>query len=141
MMIDFKENIELLEKIIFNFILTEDDNDVLIKPKNYDSMDKREVIPLVKAHYFNDDTLQRVYRIAKKFFNEYSKIPTKNELRELANLENLDIPDAKFKSLFEVDLASYNYDFLFKYTKAFIFYKNLNSSVRSEEHTSELQSH
>ena len=129
MMIDFKENIELLEKLIFNFILTEDDNDVLIKPKNYDSMDKREVIPLVKAHYFNDDTLQRVYRIAKKFFNEYSKIPTKNELRELTNLENLDIPDAKFKSIFEVDLASYNYDFLFKYTKAFIFYKNLNASV------------
>jgi len=128
-MIDFKENIELLEKIIFNFVLTEDDNDVLIKPKNYDSMDKREIIPLVKAHYFNDDTLQRVYRVAKKFFGEYSKIPTRNELRELANLENLDIPDAKFKALFEVDLASYNYDFLFKYTKAFIFYKNLNASV------------
>ena len=71
MMIDFKENIELLEKIIFNFVLTEDDNDIIIKPKNYDSMDKREVIPLIKAHYFNDDTLQRLYREAKKFFLEY----------------------------------------------------------------------
>ena len=65
MMIDFKENIELLEKIIFNFVLTEDDNDVIIKPKNFDSLDKREVIPLIKAHYFNDDTLQRLYREAK----------------------------------------------------------------------------
>lgn len=128
-MIDFKENIELLEKIIFNFVLTEDDNDIIIKPKNYDSMDKREVIPLIKAHYFNDDSLQRVYRIAKKFFVEYSKIPTRNELRELINLANLDIPDAKYKALFEVDLTTYNYDFLFKYTKAFIFYKNLNGSV------------
>lgn len=128
-MIDFKENIELLEKIIFNFVLTEDDNDIIIKPKNYDSMDKREVIPLIKAHYFNDDTLQRVYRIAKKFFVEYSKIPTRNELRELINLANLDVSESKYKALFEVDLTTYNYDFLFKYTKAFIFYKNLNGSV------------
>ena len=129
MTIDFKENIELLEKIIFNFVLTEDDGDVVIKPKNYDSMDKREILPLVKAHYFNDDTLQRVYRVAKKFFVEYSNVPTRNELRELCNLSNLDIPEAKFNSLFAVDLSSYNYVFLFKYTKAFIFYKNLNASV------------
>ena len=128
-MIDFKENIELLEKIIFNFVLTEDDNDVVIKPKNYDSLDKREVIPMIKAHYFNDDTLQRLYREAKKFFLEYKKVPTRNELRELANLANLDLPSAKFDKVFEVDLTSYNYDFLFKYTKSFIFYKNLNESV------------
>ena len=102
MTIDFKENIELLEKIIFNFVLTEDDGDVVIKPKNYDSMDKREILPLVKAHYFNDDTLQRVYRVAKKFFVEYSNVPTRNELRELCNLSNLDIPEAKFNSLFAV---------------------------------------
>jgi replicative DNA helicase len=129
MMIDFKENIELLEKIIFNFVLTEDDGDVVIKPKNYDSLDKREVIPMIKAHYFNDDTLQRLYREAKKFFLEYKKVPTRNELRELANLANLDLPAAKFDKVFEVDLTSYNYDFLFKYTKSFIFYKNLNESV------------
>lgn len=129
MMIDFKENIELLEKIIFNFILTEDDNEVVIKPKNYDALDKREIIPMVKAHYFNDDTLQRLYREAKKFFIDYKKVPTKNQLRELANLVNMDLPDAKFDKVFEVDLTSYNYDFLFKYTKSFIFYKNLNESV------------
>ena len=128
-MIDFKENIELLERIIFNFVLTEDDNDTVIKPKNYDSLDKREIIPMIKANYFNDDTLQRLYRESKKFFLEYKKVPTKNELRELANLANLDLPEAKFNKVFAVDLTSYNYDFLFKYTKAFIFYKNLNESV------------
>ena len=128
-MIDFKENIELLEKIIFNFVLTEDDGDVVIKPRNYESLDKREIIPVIKAHYFNDDSLQRVYREAKKFYSEYGKIPTKNELRELVNLANLDISDTKFDGLFAVDLSSYTYDFLYKYTKAFIFYKNLNGSV------------
>jgi replicative DNA helicase len=129
MMIDFKENIELLEKIIFNFVLTEDDNDIIMKPKNVETLDKREVIPLIKAHYFNDDSLQRLYREAKKWFIEYGKIPTRNELRQIANLANLDMSESKFNSLFEVDLTSYNYEFLFKYTKAFIFYKNLNASV------------
>lgn len=129
MTIDFKENIDLLEKTIFNFVLTEDDGEVVIKPKNYDSLDKREILPLIKANYFNDDTLQRVYRVAKKFFVEYSNLPTRNELRELCNLANLNLSDTKFNSLFSVDLSNYNYDFLFKYTKAFIFYKNLNSSV------------
>ena len=114
MMIDFKENIELLERIIFNFVLTEDDNDTVIKPKNYDSLDKREIIPMIKANYFNDDTLQRLYRESKKFFLEYKKVPTKNELRELANLANLDLPEDKFNKVFAVDLTSYNYDFLFK---------------------------
>ena len=128
-MIDFKENIELLEKIIFNFALTEDDNDRVIRPKNYDGVEKREIIPAIKAHYFNDDMLQRVYREAKKFFNEYLKVPTRNELREVCNLSNLNIPEGRFNSLFEVDLSQYNYDFLYKYTKAFIFYKNLNETV------------
>lgn len=129
MMIDFKENIELLEKTIFNFILTPDDNEVVIKPKNYEVLDKREIIPMVKAHYFNDDTLQKLYREVKKFFSEYSKIPTRNELRQLTNLSGADISDRKFEEAFQVDLNDYNYDFLFKYTKAFVFYKNLNASM------------
>jgi replicative DNA helicase len=129
MVIDFKENIDLLEKLIFNFVLTEDDNDVIIKPKNYDSLDKHEVIPLIKAHYFNDNDLQRVYRAAKKFFMDYGKIPTRNELRDCANLANVNLSDSQFAKLFEIDLRSYNYDFLYKYTKAFVFYRNLNESV------------
>lgn len=128
-MIDFKENIELLERLIFNFVLTEDDDEIVIKPKNYDTIDKREMIMMVKPHYFNDDVLQRLYREAKKFFIEYKKIPTKNEIRDLANLSNFDIPPAKFDEIFAVDLKNRTYDFLFKYTKAFVFYKNLNEVV------------
>ena len=129
MMIDFKENIELLEKVIFNFALIEDDNDRVIRPKNYEGVEKREIIPAIKAHYFNDELLQKVYREAKKFFHEYLKVPTRSELREVCNLANLNIPEGKFAAIFEVDLTQYNYDFLYKYTKAFIFYKNLNETV------------
>lgn len=129
MVIDFKENIELLEKLIFNFVLSEDDSDVVIKPKNYDALDKKEVIPLIKAQYFNDDTLQKVYRVAKKFFGEYGNLPTRNELKASLNLANINLSESQFNRLFEIDLTKYNYDFLYKYTKAFIFYRNLNESV------------
>lgn len=126
MVIDFKENIELLEKLIFNFILMPDDNEIVIKPKNVEDLDKREVIAAIKPHYFNDDTLQRIYRETKKFFLEYKKIPSKNEIRELANLANLDIPTDKFDKLFDIDLHSFSYEFLIKYTKSFVLLKNLN---------------
>lgn len=129
MVIDFKENIELLERLIFNFIITPDDNEIVIRPVNSDELDKREVIATIKPHYFNDDTIQRVYREIKKFYNEYHKIPSKNEIRELANLASLDIPDDKFEKLFAITLSEHTYDFLVKYTKAFVFYKNLNEVV------------
>jgi hypothetical protein len=48
MVIDFKENIELLEKLIFNFVLMPDDNEIVIKPKNSEDIDKREVLAAVK---------------------------------------------------------------------------------------------
>jgi replicative DNA helicase len=60
---------------------------------------------------------------------EYKKIPSKNEIRDLANLANLDVPEAAFDKVFTIDLKQYTYDFLFKYTKAFVFYKNLNEVV------------
>lgn len=126
MVIDFKENIESLEKLVFTFVLTEDDNDIVIKPKNYEKLDKKELIAKIKAHYFNDDTLLKAYREAKKFFLEYQKIPTRNELKSMLDLANVGIPISKFDEIFDIDLKQYTYDFLYKYTKAFIFYKNLN---------------
>lgn len=129
MVIDFKENIELLERLIFNFVITPDDNEIVIRPKNSEELDKREILAAIKPHYFNDDTIQRVYREIKKFFLEYHKVPSKNEIRELGNLANLDIPDDKFEKLFAVSLGEYTYDFLTKYTRSFVHYKNLNEAV------------
>jgi hypothetical protein len=50
-MIDFKENIELLERVILNFILMDDNNETLIRPKNVEALDVREVIPKLKTQY------------------------------------------------------------------------------------------
>ncbi len=38
----------------------------------------------------------------------------------------MDIPEDKFDKLFAIDLKTMTYDFLVKYTKAFVLLKNLN---------------
>jgi KaiC/GvpD/RAD55 family RecA-like ATPase len=128
-MIDFKENIELLEKVILNFILMPDDNETLIRPKNVETLDKREIIPKIKSQYFNSEDLASIFKVVKSYFKEYSKIPSKSEIRELLNLDGNEMSDAKFDTLLGVNLAEYNYEFLSKYTKSFILIKNLNSSI------------
>jgi len=128
-MIDFKENIELLEKIIFNFLIMEDDDDIIIKPKNYDGIEKKDLMLMAKSYFFIDDLLQKTFKEIKKYVQTYHKFPTRNEIRDLLNLNNINLTDDEFNDIFAVDLKNYSYDFLYKYTKAFILIKNLNSSI------------
>ena len=73
-MIDFKENIELLEKVILNFILMDDNNETLIRPKNVEALDIREVIPKMKTQYFNNDDLGNIFKVVKNYYKEYQNL-------------------------------------------------------------------
>jgi replicative DNA helicase len=128
-MIDFKENIELLEKVILNFILMDDNNETVIRPKNVEALDIREVIPKMKTQYFNNDDLANIFKVVKTYYKEYHKVPSKTEIREMLNLNSYEITDDAFSTLLDVNLGEYNYEFLTKYTKSFILIKNLNSSI------------
>ena len=128
-MIDFKENIELLEKVILNFILMDDNNETLIRPKNVEALDIREVIPKMKSQYFNNDDLGNIFKVVKTYYKEYHKVPSRTEIRQLLNLNSYEISDDHFNTLLSVNLGEYNYEFLTKYTKSFILIKNLNSSI------------
>lgn len=128
-MIDFKENIELLEKVILNFILMDDNNETVIRPKNVEALDIREVIPKMKTQYFNNDDLANIFKVVKTYYKEYHKVPSKTEIREMLNLNSYEITDTAFNTLLDVNLGEYNYEFLTKYTKSFILIKNLNSSI------------
>lgn len=129
MFLDFKENIELLEKVIFNFVITPHDEDLFIKPKNVAAIDTKEIIPLIKSYYFLDETLQNMYRVVKKYFKEHHRLPTKTEIKDSLNLENSSITPEQFDDALNVDLREYAYDFLYKYTKSFVLFRNLNASV------------
>lgn len=128
-MIDFSENIDSLEKMVWNFILSEDNDTFEFRPKNHDSLKREELVTMIKPSYFNDDARHETYRLVLKFYNEYNKIPNKKELRSYLELLNSKIDDESFEELYYFNLKEYSYDYLYKYVKAFILIKNLNLTV------------
>lgn len=129
MSLDFKENIELLEKIILNFIITPDDSDMFTRSKNSEVLEKRELINLIKSYYFLDDKLKEVFRVTKKYFTEHERLPTRTEIKQILNIENCRFTDPEIDEAFNVNLREYSYTFLNKYTKAFVMFRNFNSAL------------
>ena len=128
-MIDFAENIESLEKMVWNFILNEENESSELKPKNHDSLRREELITMIKPTYFNEDLRHESYRVALKFFKEYEKIPNRRELKSYIDLLNVNLEDEDFDDLYAFNLKEYNYDYLYKYVKSFILLRNLNLTV------------
>ena len=128
-MIDFAENIESLEKMVWNFILNEDNESSELKPKNHDSLRREELITMIKPSYFNEDLRHESYRVALKFFKEYEKIPNRRELKSYTEVLNINIDPEDFEDLYTFNLKEYSYDYLYKYIKAFILLRNLNLTV------------
>jgi replicative DNA helicase len=128
-MIDFAENIESLEKMVWNFVLNEDNESSELKPKNHDSLRREELITMIKPSYFNEDLRHESYRVALKFFKEYEKIPNRRELKSYTEVLNINIDPEDFEDLYTFNLKEYSYDYLYKYIKAFILLRNLNLTV------------
>ena len=128
-MIDFTENIDSLEKMVWNFVLNtrNDVND--IKPSSHDSLRKEELMPMLRPSYFNDDIRQESFKAALKFIKEYEKIPNPKELRTYLELLNYSVSEAEFEDLYAFSLSEYNYDYLYKYVRSFILLRNLNLTV------------
>jgi replicative DNA helicase len=128
-MIDFSENIESLEKMVWNFILNEDNENSELKPKNSDALLPAELIILIKPSYFNEDNRCESYKQALKFFKEHKKIPNKKELGSQLELVNSSIEHEDFEELYTFNLKAYSYNFLYKYVKAFVLLRNLNLTI------------
>ena len=128
-MIDFTENIDSLEKMVWNFILNEDNSQNELRPKSHDSLRREELITMLKPSYFNEDARQESFKTALKFFKEYEKIPNRKELRSYLELTNAPIEEEDFEDLYSFNLREYNYDYLYKYVRSFILLRNLNLTV------------
>lgn len=128
-MIDFTENIDSLEKMVWNFILSSKIDVNELKPTSHDSLRKEELMPMIKPSYFNDENRQESYKAALRFFKEYEKIPNHKELRSYLDLNNHSLSEQEFEELYEFNLNEYNYDYLYTYMRAFILLRNLNLTV------------
>jgi replicative DNA helicase len=129
-MIDFTENIDSLELMVWNFILNPNNDSSEIRPSNHDSLRKEEIITMVKPNYFNNEDRLEAYKAALKFFKEYEKIPNKKELRSYLELINVNLTEDEFEDLYSFNIKEYNYDYLYSYVRAFILLRNLNLTVQ-----------
>ncbi len=128
-MIDFTENIDSLEKMVWNFVLNEENDLNDLKPKNHDSLRREELITMIKPSYFNEETRSETFKSALKFFREYEKVPNRKELRSYLEIVHSNIDDEEFEDLYSFNLREYNYDYLYKYVRSFILLRNLNLTV------------
>lgn len=128
-MIDFTENIDSLEKMVWNFILNEDNHANELRPVSHDSLRIEELIPMVKPTYFNEEIRQESFKLALKFFREYEKVPNRRELRSYLELTHSTIEEDDFEDLYTFNLKEYNYEYLYKYVRSFILLRNLNLTV------------
>lgn len=128
-MIDFTENIDSLEKMVWNFVLNDEDVATELRPKSHDSLRREELVPMIRPTYFNEENRQEAFKVALKFFKEYGKIPNRRELKSYLDLTNSSITDEDFDDLYAFNLREYNYDYLYKYVRSFILLRNLNLTV------------
>jgi len=129
MVVDFTENIDSLESMVWNFVLSSDNDQSELRPQNHDSLAREELISMILPKYFNNEDRMEVYKLALKFFKQYSKIPNRKELGSYIKLNNLFIEEEDFEELYLFNLRDYNYDYLYQYVKAFILLRNLNITV------------
>lgn len=128
-MVDFTENIDSLETMVWNFVLNSDNDMNELKPKNHSSLSREELMTTIFPNYFNDERRSEVYKYALKFFREYTKIPNRKELKSYLELNNYFLEEKEFDEMFFFNLKEYNYDYLYRYVKAFTLLRNLNITV------------
>jgi replicative DNA helicase len=127
MVVDFIENIELLEKMVWNFVLNPNSDDDLLKPSNTEEyLDKNDLIKRIKAKFFNNEDLQITWKYATLYYNDHEKIPTKRELKVFLNLKNQHIDDMVLEEIYNYNLSDHNYSFLYKYVKSFVLLRGFN---------------
>ncbi len=129
-MIDFTENIDSLELMVWNFVLNPNNDSSELRPSNHDSLRREEIITMIKPNYFNDDDRLESYKAALKFFREYEKIPNRKELKSYLDLIHVNLTEDEFENLYSFNLKEYNYDYLYSYVRAFILLRNLNLTVQ-----------
>lgn len=127
-MINFSENIESLEEIIIAYLLKVDD-DSKITDESGVEVDRVKLIGVMKPDFFTVQFYNDIFKHVRDFYYEYNKIPNLDELKKLFELKNDTFDTEKIESIKQVRVSTYSNDFIYKYIKAFLMVRVLNSQI------------
>ena len=129
-MINLKENIDVLEKIIVKYLVT-DDSEYRLYDDNNQTVDRNKLIRIIQFNFFNNEVIGEIFSVIKKFNHEYGKTPNEEEIWQMLKIKNLEISKDEFNLVFGININSYTPDFLYKYLKTFVLTNGLNASLTS----------
>ena len=83
-----------------------------------------------RPEFFKNSSFGEIHRIAKKFWEKYNEIPSKEQIKESIKLEGIDkVEISEVDAIYDINLSSYQEDWLTETTECFIEYKNLTKSA------------
>jgi KaiC/GvpD/RAD55 family RecA-like ATPase len=88
-------------------------------------------LDIVKPDFFKNDEYRLIIGICKDFWEKYKSSPSKDQINEAVKIygKTEEIKESSIDSIFDVDLARYESDWLIETTQFFIEYKNLTKSA------------
>lgn len=83
-----------------------------------------------RPEFFKNQSFGEIQKIAKKFWEKYSEVPTKEQIKESIRIEGTDkVELSEVDAIFEINLSNYQEDWRTQTTECFIEYKNLTNSA------------
>lgn len=83
-----------------------------------------------RSEFFKNTSFGEIHRLAKKFWEKYNEIPSREQIKESIKLEGSDKVELnEVDAIYDINLSSYQEDWLTETTECFIEYKNLTKSA------------
>ena len=84
-----------------------------------------------KPEFFKNNSFGEIHKLAKKFWDKYNEIPSREQMKESAKLEGVTdrLELSEIDAIYNIELTSYQEDWLTETTECFIEYKNLTKSA------------
>lgn len=83
-----------------------------------------------RSEFFKNTSFGEIHRLAKKFWEKYNEVPSREQIKESIKLEGNDKVELnEVDAIYDINLSSYQEDWLTETTECFIEYKNLTKSA------------
>jgi hypothetical protein len=127
-MLSFRENLELIEKMIVSFVLTPESEYSLFDTNNQ-HVNRQKIIDSININSFENESASSIFQIIKQYCEEYGRIPSIHEIKSMAKIKNYELSEEEIELVCGFNIKSNSKEMVYKYIKAFILLGNLNSSL------------